>query len=155
MQEVELKNRIKSEAKPSLKPGLLRRLAAVFYDAILLLAVLFFATALALPFNSGQAYSAESYLFTSYLLIVAFCFYCWFWINGGQTLGLKAWKMQVCRFEGGRLSWAQAGTRFFAAMLSWLCFGLGFLWCLIDKNGLCWHDHLSKTHVCLLNQEKD
>lgn len=128
-------------------PGLLRRLAAMLYDALLLLAVLFLATLLALPFNAGQAYSSGQYLFPLYLLLVCFLFYGWFWTHGGQTLGLKSWRMRLAGFDGGHVGWSRAGLRFVAALLSWLCLGAGVLWCVVDRNGLCWHDYLSGTRL--------
>jgi len=155
---------LQSSGKKSLKnpgaaiitgPGFLRRIAVICYDGLLLLAVLFFATAIALPFNAGQAFSYGQYFYPLYLLTISFIFYGWFWTHGGQTLGLKAWKIKVCRFDGGPVTWRQAGWRFAAAGLSWAALGLGFIWCLIDKNRLCWHDYLSKTRLCLLDQENN
>jgi len=122
-------------------------MAAVIYDALLLIAVLFFATAIALPFNSGQAFSSNQYFFSLYLFCVAYLFYTWFWTHGGQTLGMRAWKMTLANDTGDRVTWQQATLRFFAALLSWACLGLGFFWCLVDKNRLCWHDRLSKTSL--------
>lgn len=130
-------------------------MTALWYDALLLLAILFFATALALPFNAGQAFSSGQTIYPIYLLTISFVFYGWFWTHGGQTLGLRAWKIKVCSQDGGSIGWRQAGLRFAVAALSWACFGLGFLWCLFDKDGLCWHDHLSNTRICWVDQEKN
>jgi uncharacterized RDD family membrane protein YckC len=127
------------------KPGFFRRLTVILYDLLLLIAVLFVATALILPFNSGQAYTAQQIFFPLYLLLVSFLFYAWFWTHGGQTLGLRAWKIKVLTLNEKPIGWKQALLRFTAAILSWGFFGLGFLWILIDKNQRSWHDHLSKT----------
>jgi uncharacterized RDD family membrane protein YckC len=134
---------------PIFKPGLLRRLAAIFYDFLLLIGLLFVATALLLPFNGGQAIPAQQFLFPLYLLLVSFFFYAWFWTHGGQTLGLRAWKIKVLTPDMKPISWTQALLRFTAAIISWGFFGLGFLWILIDKNKRSWHDHLSKTALFL------
>ena len=78
-----------SETQP--RPAtLFRRLAALFYDSLLLLAVWFIATALLLPFTSGEAIRPHNPLLSSYLLFISFFFYGWFWIHGGQTLGMSA-----------------------------------------------------------------
>ncbi len=82
-----------------------------------------------------------------YLLAVSFIFYGWFWTHGGQTLGLKAWKIKVLTLDKKPLNWKHALIRFLATLLSWSVFGLGFLWILVDKNRLSWHDHLSNTAV--------
>lgn len=128
-------------------PALLRRLAAVFYDTCLLLALLFVATALILPFNAGQAYTAQQIVYPLYLLLVSFLFYGWFWTHGGQTLGLRAWKLKVLTIDRKPISWTQALVRFASAILSWLMFGMGFLWILFNKDRRAWHDQLSKTAV--------
>jgi uncharacterized RDD family membrane protein YckC len=128
-------------------PGLLRRLAVMFYDATLLIAVLFTATALILPLNNGDAFTSHHFFLPVYLLIIGFIFYGWFWTHGGQTLGLRAWKLQVQSIEGYPITWKQALIRYFAAFLSWGVFGLGFLWVAFNPEKLAWHDFLSGTKV--------
>ncbi|MFI3184978.1 MAG: RDD family protein [Methylococcaceae bacterium] len=127
------------------RPGLLRRLTVILYDLLLLIALFFVATALVLPLNAGQAFTARQFFFPLYLLLVSFLFYAWFWTHGGQTLGLRAWKIKLLTLDRKPISWKQALLRFIFAILSWSFFGLGFLWILIDKNQRSWHDHLSKT----------
>jgi uncharacterized RDD family membrane protein YckC len=127
------------------EPGFLRRLAAILYDLLLLIALLFVATALLLPLNAGEAFTAQQFFYPLYLLIISFLFYAWFWTHGGQTLGLRAWKIKVLTLDMKPVSWKQALFRFAAAILSWGLFGLGFFWILIDKNHRSWHDYLSKT----------
>ncbi len=131
-------------------PGLLRRLAAIFYDGLLLLAVLFFATALLLPFNKGLAFTSEQFFYPLYLILISGLFYTWFWTHGGQTPGLRAWKMTVLTFEQKPITWKQAVLRYIAAALSWAAFGAGFLWVFVDKNQRSWHDCLSKTALFLI-----
>ena len=127
-------------------PGFLRRLAAQIYDFLLLIALLFLATALLLPFTAGEAVSdQQTLIYRIYLAVISFLFYGWFWTHGGQTLGLRAWKIKVLTFDQKPISWKQALLRFATAFVSWGFFGLGFLWILFDKNGRGWHDHLSKT----------
>jgi len=138
---------------PFNKPGFLRRLTAILYDFLLLIAVLFVATALLLPLNAGKAFTAQQFFFPLYLLLVSFFFYAWFWTHGGQTLGLRAWNIKVLTLDRKPISWKQALLRFLVAILSWGFFGLGFLWILIDKNRRSWHDHLSKTALFFDTQD--
>ena len=127
-------------------PGFFRRLAAIGYDSILLIAVLFAATAILLPFNSGEALSNWQIIFYRiYLLVISFLFYGWFWTHGGQTLGLRAWKIKILTLNHKPISWKHALIRFFCAIVSWAAFGLGFLWILINRNKLAWHDSLSQS----------
>lgn len=131
----------------------MRRLGAQIYDVLLLLAVWFLATALVLPLNQGEAFSSSQWGYPLYLLVVSLLFYGWFWTHGGQTLGMRAWKIQVLGAGFESVTWQQALTRFFAAGLSWLCLGLGYFWCLVDREGLSWHDKLSNTRLVLLVSE--
>jgi uncharacterized RDD family membrane protein YckC len=127
------------------RAGLLRRLGAVLYDALLLFALLFFAGALVLPFTGGEAVPSGNWVFSTYLLLVSFLFFGWFWTHGGQTLGMRAWRIRVQQPDGTPVTWGQALRRFLTALLSWGLFGAGFLWVLIDRNGQSWHDRASGT----------
>jgi len=132
----------------SLSPGLLVRLAALLYDLLLLIAVLFFSTAILLPFNSGEATTPSQLIYyRAYLIAVSFLYYGWFWTHGGQTLGLKAWKIKVLTANQYPISWKQALLRFLAAAFSWSILGFGFLWILFDPNKRSWYDRLSQTAV--------
>lgn len=134
--------------------GLFRRLAALVYDGLLLLGVLFTATALAL-LVAVLVYGSEAVqarnplegnpLFMAYLLVVWFVFYGWFWTHGGQTLGMRAWKLRLVTAAGQPVSWGTALQRFLAAVVAGLPLGLGFFWLLIDEERMTWHDRWSKT----------
>jgi len=154
---------LSSKTKKTLKPGrdllsapgFLRRLAAQIYDLLLLIAILFLATALILPFTAGEAVSdQQTLIYRIYILVISFFFYGWFWTHGGQTLGLRAWKIKVLTRDQKPINWTQALLRFTTAIPSWGFFGIGFLWILVDKNRCGWHDHLSKTALFFDPQKK-
>ena len=136
------------------KPGLLRHLAVIIYDFLLLVALLFLATALLLPFNGGKAFTNQQVFYFLYLLAVSFFFYGWFWTHGGQTLGLRAWKIKVLNDKYELVNWRQACIRFTVSLFSWGLLGLGFLWILVDKNQRSWHDIASKTGLFLESTDK-
>lgn len=124
--------------------SLLKQLAAMLYDSLLILAVLFLATAIALVLNHGEAIKSNP-LFTVYLLFTVFSFYAWFWHKSGQTLGMRAWKIRIVSEFGGNPSWGISYLRLMFALLSLLCFGLGYLWRLFWP--YTWHDKLSQTRI--------
>lgn len=130
-------------------PGLIRRLAAIFYDLCLLFAVCFVATALLLPFNAGEAFSGDQFFYSFYLLTVSFIFFGWFWTHGGQTLGMRSWKLAVLTETKQNISWKQALIRFICAILSWLPFGLGFWWVFFNSKKATWHDLASGSYLYL------
>ena len=65
---------------------------------------------------------------------------------------MRAWRLQVVTRDGGPLRWSHAIVRYAYAHLSWMAFGLGFLWILFDKQKHAWHDSLSKTYMQLLEK---
>ena len=132
------------------KPGLFRLFAAIFYDLLLLIASLFFATAILLPLNGGEAFTQSHLFYPLYLISVSFIFYGWFWTHGGQTLGLKAWKIKLLTSDLKTLSWRHATIRFAVSLVSGLFFGLGFLWIIIDRKQRSWHDIASKTELFMV-----
>ena len=155
---------------PNSPPGLFRRLGALFYDALLLLGILFFATAVLFLFRGGQPpQSGDLGYFRFYLSIVVFVFFGWFWTRDGQTLGMRAWKIRLISETGGRVTWLQAALRFLpallllglfiraaslwpdalkeVALLSCGLFVLDFCWALLDRKKRCWHDLVAHTRM--------
>jgi uncharacterized RDD family membrane protein YckC len=140
----------KPACEPTFEPaGLFRRLMAMLYDLFLLLSVLLFASALALLVTRGTL-NYHHPLFRSYLFIICFSFYAWFWIHGGQTLGMRAWRLRVQRLDGKPITLWQALLRFLSAIPSLGVFGLGYLWILVDKKRMALHDRISESVIVLL-----
>jgi uncharacterized RDD family membrane protein YckC len=127
--------------------GLFKQLLAMLYDSLLIIAMLFLATAILIPFNQGEAISGPMYSF--YLLMVVFIFYSWFWNKSGQTLGMKIWKIRIITEHGYNPPWSICFLRLFFALISLACFGLGYFWRLFTP--YTWHDRLSQTRVIDIN----
>lgn len=139
--------------------GLLRRLGALVYDGLLLLAALMIATALFLPLTGGEALDPHrnpllEWIYRAVLVLVVVGFFGLFWTRSGQTLGMAAWRLRVEREDGTRLSWADSVRRLAAAVLSWLPLGFGYLWIVFDADRRAWHDHLSRSRVVVLPKSR-
>ena len=136
--------------------GLVRRLMAIIYDLFLLLALLLVATITAMILNQGTIESGHHFhpLFSIYLLIISFTFYGWFWTHGGQTLGMKTWKMKLQQENGQPVTWPLALIRFITALISWSAAGLGFFWSLHHPQRRTWHDIASKCVLVDLRPDK-
>ncbi len=106
---------------------LFRRLAAMIYDGLLLIAVLFVATGVATAVTRGESITAGNPLFTTYLFLVCFVFFSWFWTHGGQTLGMRAWKIRLQRIDGSSVTLMQSLLRFITGLPAWLCILLGIV----------------------------
>ncbi|MCU7904803.1 MAG: RDD family protein [Candidatus Thiodiazotropha sp. (ex Epidulcina cf. delphinae)] len=138
------------DLKDAAVPGLLRRLAAMLYDGLLLVALLFVATAaITLPLGNPDGINLLFFQFFIFEIIPLLFFTC-FWIWGGQTLGMRAWRLKLVREGGYPVGWNDALKRHLAALFSLLCLGLGFVWVLIDPKKLAWHDRFSKTRLVIV-----
>ena len=139
--------------------SLFKRLFAIIYDALLLIAI-FFAVGIPVSilttfiFNDGNAITEEHsfYLINQVIILISLFsasvgFYVWFWSHGGQTLGMKTWRIKLISDNGQAISQKQAVMRYFSALLSWLVLGLGFLWVLVDTKKRSWHDIYSVSHL--------
>lgn len=119
----------------------------MFYDGMLLFGVLFAATLVLLPFTRGQPIGPNDALYTLYLLAVSYAYFGWFWTHGGQTLGMRAWRVTLVADPPYVLDWRRCLLRFAGVLVSWTPAGMGILWALIDEEKLAWHDRLSSTRL--------
>lgn len=125
-------------------PGLARRLASLLYEAVLLVAVAFFAAS-AFYFASGGA-PLEGWLLRAHQLFLAAVFaayFLWCWLRGGQTLAMKTWRVRVVGVSPGK-----ALLRFLFALVL-VPTGASILWALFDRDGQFLHDRLAGTRLVL------
>ena len=128
--------------------SLLRRMAAVLYDTLLILACLFLVTIPFIAARGGEPVEVdENLVYQIVVMLVIYTFFAGFWTRSGRTLGMQSWGLQLETRDGSLPSLSAATIRFFAALLSWAPLGLGFFWQLWDKEHLTWHDRLSKTRL--------
>lgn len=119
--------------------GPARRLAALFYDLLLLGAVLFFGTLVLLPFTGGEAITPQDSgpweaAYRAWLLLLALGYFCLSWVRRGQTLGMMSWKIRLLRDDGGLPRWRDALLRFALACVVTLA-ALAGLWALGTATG--------------------
>jgi uncharacterized RDD family membrane protein YckC len=79
------------------------------------------------------------------LLWAAYEFF--FVVYTGSTPGLRAARLRLATFDGSPLNRRARRWRVLASLLSAFSAGLGYLWCILDQDGLCWHDRITRTHV--------
>lgn len=135
------------EAPPCAGPeaGLLRRLASLAYEALLLFAVLFIADLAFLLLVPGARTPALRPALQLYLLLVMGIYFTWFWTHGGQTVAMKAWRLRLVSATGGRVSWRRAIARYLFAVAGAVV--LDVLWALVDRDRQFLHDRLAGTRI--------
>ncbi|MCC5866756.1 MAG: RDD family protein [Wenzhouxiangella sp.] len=142
-----------TQEQPSLPPpcGLIRRLAAMTYDGLLLVAIWMIA-AVVIVIPLGAEVRPSNVLFQLYLLAVGWLYFaiCW---RGGQTLGMKAWHIHL---QGNQqpVSWLTTLVRFLVAVASLGTLGLGFIWSLFHPRRQTWHDLASGTRLVIIRPER-
>lgn len=130
--------------------GVFRRLAAGTYDALLLGALWMFSTLLVVLARGGEPVPPGSVTYRLLLVATTAAFFVGFWVRGGQTLGMRAWRLKVEQLSGNPLDLRVALTRFLGGCLSVASLGVGLVWLWVDRDELTWHDRLSGTRVIVL-----
>ena len=129
----------------------MRRLAAIFYDAILLFCIIFMAWQ-PVPLLSDELDPLLSKsIKLIYLLTISFLYFGWFWRNGGQTLGMRTWKIKL-EGETAVIPWRALLVRFLFALLSWASFGMGYLSSAFHRQNQTWHDLASGTRLIIADK---
>jgi len=135
------------------KPSLLRCIAAIAYDAILLIALLILLSFPWVILAKGLGMDSKWGLrIIAISLVIGF--YTYFWQKKQQTLGMTTWRIKLVNANSLRPSSTECTLRILGAFLSAACLGLGYLWMLIDKDKMSWHDRLSKTELILVAKKK-
>jgi uncharacterized RDD family membrane protein YckC len=145
-----------TDSPPTLpSAGVLRRLGAMFYDLLLVIALMMVVTAVLLPLTGGEAitnerFGAWEYGYRLLLLAVVVGFFGLFWTRRGQTLGMQAWRLHLRREDGNLLRWPDVLKRLGAATVSLCLAGVGYWWIWIDRDRLAWPDRWTRTRVVVL-----
>ena len=155
--------------------SVLKRLYALIYDGLLLVAIdmvivllpaAFMITFANIDTHSGGYVAAVS----GAILLVHYLFYAWFWTHGGQTLGMRAWRLQlISTNDGSTINWAESFKRFLLGIPAWLLLVIalldllaleneintalilfGLLWWVMDNRAGLWRERLSHARVIQL-----
>lgn len=158
----------KSDGSPLQRAGFVRRLLAMIYDTLVATAVgmcaaMVMIVTLVVMLKNGaldlQGYAEPADLIQAsfgYKLLIQIWvgvwivgFFLWFWRRGGQTLGMRAWRLRIYSTVEEPMTWPRLFVRLVASLG-----GLGTLLVLFDiKNKQSLQDRLAKTEVLKLTKE--
>ena len=113
----------------------------MFYDTLLVLALMFVATFLFLTIFGSATMPPQRYFLQLYLWVIAGCYFVWSWSHG-RTLAMQAWRIRLETNSGRQVSVALAIKRYLLASTGLLAPGAGFLWALVDRDHRFLHDRL-------------
>lgn len=123
------------------------------YDSLLVVALLMFAAAIVV-IPAGDGIRPGTLWFQLYLVAVWWAYFAVCWRLGGQTVGMRAWRVRLVTERGDPIGWANTALRFLVAAISALFAGLGYLWGLFDSQGRSWHDMATATRLVVIPKEK-
>jgi uncharacterized RDD family membrane protein YckC len=135
---------------PSPPASILRRLAAASVDAGILGVALAAFSAIFLRLNPSEFHAPVILLAgmsASAAIIAGMAYVFLFLVYTGSTPGLRSAKLSLSRFDGKPASRSLRRWRVLASFLSTFSAGLGYVWCFLDENGLCWHDRITRTYL--------
>ncbi len=69
------------------------------------------------------------------------------WRRGGQTLGMRAWRLRLVGRDDTPMATGTLWKRYAVGTLSLLAAGLGFWWAWFDRDRLSLHDRASGTRL--------
>jgi len=150
------------------RAGFFRRLAAMIYDALVAVAVgmcaamvmlvaLLLLTENGLIDNLGYEHFSDviqhSLLYQTILQVwVALWvigFFLWFWRNGGQTIGMRAWRLRLFSTSEQSMGYGRAFIRLLCSLG-----GIGTLLVLVDfKHKQALQDRVAKTEMLVLSKD--
>jgi uncharacterized RDD family membrane protein YckC len=161
---------------PSEPASLARRIAALGYEALLVVAMAFVAGFLFLPLVSPWSVTHRTLtvppVFARTMMFCALAggaaaYYTWCWSGGRRTLAQKTWRLRLADRRGGPLSRKQALLRYAAAWIgpalalagygalhgsgyarNALAFAaLNYCWAIVDPDRQFLHDRLARSLV--------
>ncbi len=130
------------------------RLLALAYDCLPMIPLLMITSALFLWLNGGQTVERNPGIatleFLSMWLLVG-GYFVLSWRRGGQTVGMRAWRLKVVASDGTQATLRSLWLRYAVACLTPV---VGLLWTLVDRDHRALHDIAAGTLMVRLQAAK-
>lgn len=128
-------------------PGIGRRLTSMLYEGLVVFSILLIGFLLPQVALAGFGMVANPKFLWLHVFVLLMFYFIWCWLNGGQTLPMKTWKLRITNVDGAPLRPAQALLRYLAAWPSVILFGIGIFWAIFDKDKQFLHDRIAGTRI--------
>jgi len=143
----------KAERRPGFEiplqsAAMLRRMFAAATDGVLILCAVALFGFVFLRITQAQFSVLHLAVFAAVLAGILWSGYHYLLlVHTGTTPGLKLTRLHLARFDGSQVPRSLRRWRVLASILSGLSLGLGYAWCLLDQDELCWHDRITRTYM--------
>lgn len=128
-------------------PGLRRRLVSMLYEGLVVFSILLIGFLMPQIVLSGFGWTLSAKALWLHVFLLLMAYFVWCWLNGGQTLPMKTWKLRIVDESNRPLRPLQAVLRYLVAWPSILLFGIGIFWALVDKDQQFLHDRIAGTRI--------
>lgn len=137
-----------SPARPVAVPAALGwRFLALAYDLLPVIPLLLLTSATVLWLRGGRAvepWSSAALLQSGVFWLVVGSYFVASWRRGGQTMGMRPWRLQLLSADGKPASWRALWLRYLVASLTP---GLCLAWSLLDRERRGLHDVAAGTQL--------
>jgi uncharacterized RDD family membrane protein YckC len=123
----------------------------MLYESLVVFSILLIGFLLPQIVLSGFGLELSPKALWLHVLILLLVYFVWCWLNGGQTLPMKTWKLRIVSKDDTTPRPLQAVLRYLAAWPSILLLGVGLLWALFDKDKQFLHDRIAGTRIVSVN----
>lgn len=121
------------------------RLLALTYDCLPMIPLVMITSAVFLWMNGGRTVEQSPGLGALELLVIwllAGAYFTASWRHGGQTVGMRPWRLKVLAADGKPAAWRALWLRY---LVAWLTPGICLLWTLVDAERRGLHDLAART----------
>lgn len=119
----------------------------MLYEGLVVFSILLIGFLMPQIVLSGFGWTVPSQGLWIHVLLLLMIYFVWCWLNGGQTLPMKTWKLRIINADGLPLRPLQAVLRYLLAWPSILFLGIGIFWAIFDKDRQFLHDRLAGTRI--------
>lgn len=128
-------------------PSLLKLGASFVYEVLVVLAICLAGASIYIAVLGDASTGLKRTALQLWLWVLVGCYYIVCWRKSGQTLAMQAWRLKLIGANGKQLSYSILLQRYVLTSLSVICFGLGFLWAIVDKRNAFLHDKWLGTRM--------
>jgi uncharacterized RDD family membrane protein YckC len=135
-------------------PSLFKLGICLIYEALVVIALSLACTTIFVLLLGDATAGIKRYSLQLLLWLAAGTYFVWCWQKSGQTLAMQTWQLKLLNQDGELLTLTAAITRYVLASLSFIAFGLGYLWIIVDRDRLFLHDRLLKNKIIFAPRKK-
>ena len=130
-----------------------KHVAALIYDTLPILALFLVTSLILVLVRQGEEVPPKTFWMQLILFLEVFFYFTYSWKVGGQTLGMRAWKIGIQHPH--LMSWYQVTLRFVVGVVSTLLLGLGLWSRKFNAAELTWMDAACGQRVIDLSNESE